>query len=142
MAGEMSNEQAQSILDATSLQAEGILGDRTQVDDILNQVKAQVADLPAAAVGALSNVPVMATMIKSYVTQEYTNVSPKVVASVLGALLYLVKGKDIIPDSIPLIGLVDDVAVVALALKINEKELEEFKQWEATGQLPSTEVQA
>lgn len=137
MAPDLSQDQARSILDASAIKAEGILSDTAQVDDILNQVKARVANLPGAAASALANVPAMATMIKSYVTQEYTNVSPKVVASVLGALLYLVKGKDIIPDSIPLVGLVDDIAVVALAIKINEKEIEDFKYWEATGELPT-----
>lgn len=121
---------AQSVLAASAAKAESLLGDHAQVDAVLSQVKAQVADLPGAAVGALQNIPLMASMIKGYITQEYTNVSPKVVASVLGALLYVVKGKDIIPDNIPVLGLVDDVAVVALAMKLNEAEIEEFKTWQ------------
>lgn len=127
---DFNEKDARSILDASALQAESLLGDSVQVDAILSQVKATAADLPAAAMGALSNIPLMASMIKGYVTQEYTQVSPKVVASVLGALLYVVKGKDLIPDGIPLVGLVDDVAVVALAMKLNEAEIEEFKRWQ------------
>lgn len=120
----------QSVLDASAAKAESLLGNHTEVDAILSQVKTQVADLPATVGTALSNIPLLASMIKGYITQEYTNVSPKVVASVLGALLYVAKGKDLIPDSIPILGLVDDVAVVALAMKLNEAEIEEFKQWQ------------
>ena len=119
-----------NILEASAAKAESLLGDPAKVDALLGQVKTQVSDLPQSAVGALQNIPLMASMIKGYVTKQYTNVSPKVVASVLGALLYLVKGKDLIPDSIPVLGLVDDVAVVALAMKLNEKEIEDFKQWQ------------
>ena len=119
-----------SVLESSAAKAEALLGDTAKVDAVLDQVKAQVSDLPQTAVGALQNIPLMASMIKGYVTRQYTNVSPKVVASVLGSLLYLVKGKDLIPDSIPVLGLVDDVAVVALAMKLNEKEIEDFKQWQ------------
>ncbi|MBQ9069290.1 MAG: DUF1232 domain-containing protein, partial [Eggerthellaceae bacterium] len=128
---EINEQETQSVLNASTAKAERILGDPAQVEAILDQVKTQVANLPSAAAGALSNIPVLASMIKGYITQEYTNVSPKVVASVLGALLYLVKGKDLVPDSIPVLGLVDDVAVIALAMKLNEPEIEEFKQWQA-----------
>ncbi len=127
---DVNEKDVQNILEASAAKAEALLGDPGKIDDLLAQVKTNVADLPQAAAGALQNIPLMASMIKGYVTQQYTNVSPKVVASVLGSLLYLVKGKDLIPDSIPVLGLVDDVAVVALAMKLNEKEIEEFKQWQ------------
>lgn len=127
---DVNEKDVQNILEASAAKAEALLGDPEKIDALLAQVKTNVSDLPQTAVGALQNIPLMASMIKGYVTQQYTNVSPKVVASVLGSLLYLVKGKDLIPDSIPVLGLVDDVAVVALAMKLNEKEIEEFKQWQ------------
>ena len=131
MAEQVDYDGAQAILDGSTVEAENMLGDPAQVDQILEEVKQRVSELPATVGSALANVPLMAQMIKGYVTQEYTEVSPKVVATVLGALLYLVKGKDIIPDSIPIVGLVDDLAVITLALKLNEPELEAFKQWQA-----------
>lgn len=129
MAEQINEESAQSILDMGMAQAKGMLDNPESIDELLGQVKERVSKLPGAVAGALTKVPLMATMIKSYVTGEYTVISPKVVASVLGALIYLVKGKDLIPDSIPLLGLVDDIAVVALAIKLNEKELREFDAW-------------
>ena len=71
----------------------------------------------------------MIQMIKSYITKQYTNVSGKVIVTMVGACLYCVKKRDLIPDNKPIIGLVDDLAVLSLALKINNKELEEFKKW-------------
>jgi len=37
---------------------------------------------------------------------------------------------DLIPDYIPVIGYLDDAAVVALAVKWIQDDIEEFRQWE------------
>ena len=68
-------------------------------------------------------------MIRAYITKEYTVVSPKVVGTMLASVIYLLMGKDIIPDRVPIIGHIDDIAVIALALKLNEKELDEYAAW-------------
>ena len=77
----------------------------------------------------LSDLPLMIAMIKAWVTKEYTVVSPKVIACLVGAIIYLLKKKDLISDSIPVIGIVDDLAVMALALKLSEPELKAFAEW-------------
>ena len=125
-------EEAKAALENGAAEAQSILNDPAKVEDILAQAKARVADLPGSIGGALSNIPLMANMIKCYITREYTVVSPKVVASVLGALIYLVKGKDLIPDNIPVVGLIDDAAVITLAMMLNEPELNAFSEWQQT----------
>ncbi|MDO5118230.1 MAG: YkvA family protein [Eggerthellaceae bacterium] len=136
MAEQVSEESARSILDFGMAQAKTMLNDPDSVDDLLGQVKERVSNLPGALAGSLAKVPTMASMIKSYITGEYTEISPKVIACVLGALIYLVKGKDLIPDSIPILGWVDDIAVVALAIKLNEKEIRAFEAWRLGFVLP------
>ena len=73
----------------------------------------------------------MVAMVKGWITQEYTQVSPKVIACLVGAIIYLVKQKDLISDKIPIIGYVDDIAVLGLALKLSEPELKAFSEWRA-----------
>ena len=77
----------------------------------------------------LSDLPLMISMIKAWIKKEYTVVSPKVIACLVGAIIYLLKKKDLISDSIPVIGIVDDLAVMALALKLSEPELKAFAEW-------------
>ncbi len=79
-------------------------------------------------------------MVKSYVTREYAEVSPKVVATVVSAFMYLVTQKDLIADNLGVVGLIDDVAVIALVMKINEKELAAYKQWRESNQLPEATI--
>ena len=50
-------------------------------------------------------------------------------AVIIGALLYLVKKKDLIPDNIPVVGLADDMAVPLAALKYIELDLNEYRRW-------------
>lgn len=45
------------------------------------------------------------------------------------AIIYLLKKKDLIRDSIPIIGIADDLAVMGLALKLSEPELKAFAEW-------------
>ncbi len=71
----------------------------------------------------------MIAMVKGYITGQYKAVSPKVIALLVGAFLYLVKKKDLIADNKPFIGYVDDIAVMALALKLSEPELSAFSAW-------------
>ena len=131
MAEQFDFDSAKQVTDNGLEEAKSFLSDPEKIDGLLDSLKVQMAGLPDTVAGALSNVPLMAAMVKSYVTKEYTEVSPKVVASLVAAFLYLVKRKDLISDDIPLLGLVDDLAVVTAALKINEPELEAFKNWQA-----------
>ena len=71
----------------------------------------------------------MISMIRSYITKEYTEVSPKVIATLVAAIIYLLKGKDLIPDNIPVLGYADDIAIFAAAFMLDEPELNAYAQW-------------
>lgn len=133
MAEEMNLDQAKAVIEGGMTKAQEVLSDPNQMDELLAQIQDKAKDLPATVGSALAQIPTMASMVKSYVTQECTEISPKVVVSVVSALLYLVKGKDIIPDNIPILGLVDDVAVMTVAMKICEPELNAYKAWQKMG---------
>ena len=82
-----------------------------------------------AAAALTLNLPLMISLIKSYITRQYTNVSPKVILAVLGSFIYLVKKKDIIPDKYIGVGLIDDAAVVAACIALTKKELDAYDAW-------------
>lgn len=138
MAEEFTPEKAKEIIEGGIAQAQELMSDPAKMDELLQQIKQQVADLPETFTGAMANVPLMAEMVKSYITKEYTNVSPKVVASLVAVFLYLVKQKDIIPDNVPVLGIADDLAVVAAAMKLNEAELTDYANWRTANNLPET----
>lgn len=121
-------EQAQGFLNKGIKEAQELIGNPSQVDELLVQLEEKLKTVPAIG-ETLSDLPLMIAMVKAWITKEYTVVSPKVIASLVGAVLYLLKKKDLIPDSIPIIGIADDLAVMGLALKLSEPELKAFSQW-------------
>ena len=115
MANEFNLDKAKEVLDAGMNQAQELIQDPSKINDVLDQVQEKIKDIPVVGTD-LANIPTMISMVKSYVTKEYTEVSPKVVAALVSALLYVLKGRDLIPDAIPILGQVDDVAVIAVAM--------------------------
>ena len=122
-------DAAKQVIEGGIGEAQSILEDPAKMDALLDSLKDKAANLPGTVTGALPQIPTLASMAKSFVTKEYTEVPVKTIASVVAALLYLVKGKDIIPDSLPIVGLVDDLAVVTAVIKLNEPEIEAYKSW-------------
>ncbi len=59
-----------------------------------------------------------ARLVQAAVAGEYKGLSGKRLALIIGALIYFASPVDIIPDFIPIAGLVEDVIVVVLALRV------------------------
>ena len=57
------------------------------------------------------------SMMKDYMSGDYTEVPWYIIGAIGSALLYVLSPIDLIPDFIPVIGYLDDAAVVALCLK-------------------------
>ena len=121
-------EQAQKALERGTAEAEEIMRNPSKVDEILIQLEEKLKAVPVIG-STLSDLPLMVAMIKAWIKKDYTVVSPKVIACLVGAILYLIKKKDLISDSIPIIGHADDLAVMGLALKLSGKELKAFSEW-------------
>ena len=128
MSEEIRNEQAQELLDVATAEAEKVIGEPSKVDEILIQVENKLREVPAIG-ETLADLPLMISMVKAWIKKEYTEVSPKVIACLVGAVIYLLKKKDLISDSIPIVGIVDDIAVLGLALKLSEPELKAYAEW-------------
>ena len=123
-------DKAQEVLDREIGEAEELIRNPSKVDEILMQLEDKLKAVPVIG-STLSDLPLMIAMVKAWIKKEYTVVSPKVIACLVGAVLYLVKKKDLISDSIPIVGHVDDLAVMGLALKLSEKALKAFSEWRA-----------
>ena len=124
----MDLDKAKEALNGFTAQAEEIIKNPQTLEELLQQLEAKLKDVPKAG-DALSRIPLMISMVRSYITKEYTEISPKVIVSLVCAIIYLLKGKDVIPDNIPVVGYVDDLAVFAAAFMINEPELQAYTQW-------------
>jgi hypothetical protein len=101
----MDLEKAKEALEAFTGQAEQLIKDPGKLEELLRQFEAKIKELPVAG-DALSRVPLMISMIRSYITREYTAVSPKVIVTLVAAIMYLciVEGHNAALPEIAMIG--------------------------------------
>ncbi len=115
------------ILNKATTEAKDFINNPSRLDQLLVNLENTLQKVPVIG-DSVSELPTMIAMVKSWIKKEYA-VSGKVLATMVGAFLYVVKDKDLISDNIPLVGRADDIAVVGLALKFVEPEVKAYKAW-------------
>jgi uncharacterized membrane protein YkvA (DUF1232 family) len=78
-------------------------------------------------------------MARGAVTGRYRRLPRRSLIAAVAALIYFLDPLDAIPDFIPVIGFVDDAAVLAWVVSRVRKDLDEFLAWEA-GEGPVIDV--
>ena len=121
----------ENVLSSFMTEASDFISNPTKLDKLLLDAEGMLRVIPNVG-ETISGLPVMIAMLKSQITGEYT-VPPKALATIVAALLYLIKKKDLIPDNIPIIGMSDDIAVLIAALKFIEPELNAYRNWRESG---------
>ena len=86
-----------------------------------------------------SKIILMYHMLKDIKNKTYTETPWKTIAAMIVSILYILNPLDIIPDFIPVIGYIDDLTVLGLALKLVQKDLELYTNWKE-GTAKSQEV--
>lgn len=77
---------------------------------------------------------VMFGMLKDYRKGIYTNVPWFTIASIAFGFLYVLNPLDIIPDFIPGLGYIDDLAVLTFGLRFVETDLHNYLDWKLESQ--------
>ena len=108
--------------------AEKLLKDPDKMELFLQRAEQVMQNIPFIG-DKLSMLPVMISFLKSYIKNEYREAPVTVPVSIVAALLYLISPKDIVPDKIPVLGIVDDIAVIYLAWKYVADDMELYQDW-------------
>jgi uncharacterized membrane protein YkvA (DUF1232 family) len=86
--------------------------------------------LATGALGRLlEDAKLLLSLVRDYWSREYRAVPYWVIGAAAFALLYVLAPIDLIPDAIPVIGLVDDAAVVSACLAMVRQELAKYAAW-------------
>lgn len=76
-----------------------------------------------------ADVKLFFSMLKDFFTKKYTDVPIGTIMSIAGTLLYVFLPIDIIPDFIPVVGYIDDAAMIALCISMTKLDIEKYKTW-------------
>jgi len=100
------------------------------LDEALKKAKAKEEKKgPLAEVW--SNLNALFRLLRAYIHRDYTRIPWGSIVLVVVAIIYFVSPFDLIPDWIPVVGFIDDAAVIAFVLKQINTDLNQFLQWEA-----------
>jgi len=77
----------------------------------------------------IDDVKLLFSLTKDYIDGSYRKVPFRTIASIAATLLYIVNPIDIVPDFIPGVGLLDDVLIIAVCLRLVAKDLQDYRDW-------------
>ena len=89
-------------------------------------------DVGSIAHEAWETLQTMFRLIKLSASGEYTGMPTSTVVAAVAVTIYFLSPIDLIPDFIPVLGLLDDVALVAWFSTTIQDELVKFAEWEDT----------
>ena len=115
--------------------AEGYIKQPTRLKSLLTDAYKKASeknDVGTLAHEAWDTLQTMFRLIKASVSGEYTGVPTSTVAAAVAVLIYFISPIDLIPDFIPVLGLLDDVALVAWFSTTLKHEMDRFQEWELT----------
>lgn len=80
--------------------------------------------------GMIDDIACMVSLVDSYIKKEYSDIPVGTIISIVATLIYLLSPIDLIPDLVPVVGYLDDAAIVFFVLNFGvDKDLEKYRKW-------------
>lgn len=81
--------------------------------------------------GMTGKIKTMVRMVGCTVSREYQGIPWQSIVFITAALIYFVSPFDALADFLPLIGFIDDAAIISAVFASIGKDIEKFNAWEA-----------
>ena len=121
-------EAVEEFCEKSHSEAEELLKDENKMERFLQKLEKKLKLVPVAG-DVLAYIPVMISLVRSYIKKEYTEIPVASIISILVALIYFLSPIDLIPDAIPGAGYIDDAVVISGCLALILSDLEEYQYW-------------
>lgn len=115
--------------------AEEYIKKPTRIKQLLNDAYHKASEkneLGTIAHEAWETLQALFRMIRASISGEYTGLPTSTVVAAVAVTAYFLSPIDVVPDFIPVLGLLDDVALVAWFSTTIKEEMDKFLEWEKT----------
>lgn len=110
-------------------QAEKLLQNTDKIKQLLHQAIEKAKQNEGIIGESVRNLELTFEMFRDWLKGDYQHVPKRSLVTIAVTLLYFVSTVDFIPDFLVGIGLVDDAAIIAYAMKHIRTDLEQYKIW-------------
>lgn len=123
----------EEILISLRQRARDILGKPDRLMGLIEQSKNKFKEFGIPDIKSLKNDFLTAIrLLRAYVNGSYRQIPWQSLVMIVASLIYFINPFDIIPDFIPLQGLIDDATVMLFTFKSVQTDLNQFRNWEET----------
>lgn len=126
-------QKALRLMQGSSDEAEEIAQDSGKLDKLVNKSRkkmSNVKDKKPNVLNFFNQLIVFQRLLRAYSRKEYPHLPWKSLLTIVGAILYFINPLDLIPDFIPGIGLIDDIAILGWAYRTLDSDVQRFQEWE------------
>lgn len=109
-------------------QAKEILDDDEKVDSFLENTEKKLKTVPKLG-DKLSMIPMLMMLVKDYVKKYYTEFPSGTMLAIVAALIYFLSPADLVSDIVPILGFVDDAAILGKCLDFAKDDLKKYNKW-------------
>lgn len=113
-----------------------MLEDDAKISDYAMKAEGVLKKIPAGKGDDLADLVetgrICVLLVRDFLYKEYTDISKKNLALIAFGALYTVSPIDLIPDTLGLIGFIDDAAILNFVRKSVSGELDKYKEWRKT----------
>lgn len=127
----ISEEEVSQALTDKKKEAEKIWKDEEKVNRVLEmalKLCRKLANIPYIG-QCFADIPILCMMIHDFRIGTYREVPLASILTGLAALMYLISPIDLIPDAIPIVGMLDDAGVIWIAVQAIHNDLCDYRIW-------------
>ena len=123
------NEQPRGFKKAKS-RVESILNHSSKLKKLLSQAHHKAIRRKKQLDKVWEDLQTLFRMVNAWKAKKYTKLPWNSIIYACAAILYFVNPFDVIPDFIPISGLLDDITIITFVINSIKKDIEKFKAWE------------
>lgn len=129
----MENAESNKFFENAKKKASKIVHDNKRLSEVLAAAQSKYSNLDFSKFSLDSvkeKLGVMMRMIRAYKDGTYRVAPWKSIVMLIAGILYFVMPLDLVPDFIPVVGLLDDFTVIAWVYRVLKEDIDNFKNWE------------
>lgn len=103
--------------------------DKEKAEGLLNKAKQKAEKNEVPLKEIVEKLQLLFEVLQAWYKGTYKEMPKGSIIMIIASIIYFVSPIDLIPDFIPVIGYIDDAAVIAFAIKQVTADLDKFKVW-------------